>query len=705
LNPVTIVVPIYGDWPSLQACLESLIAHAPKEVFSVLLVNDCGPDADEIEAGVLGLIAGRSHFVYRRNESNLGFVQTCNRAVFEIDTSSNDILLLNSDTRVTAGALEEMRLVLALSEHHGVVCPRSNDATIASLPFMRRDHSSPRTEERAFEVFKAISPTLPRYYVAPVAIGFCFLVKRTLIENYGFFDEIFGRGYNEENDFCLRINEMGFSALIANHAFVFHVGGASFGLDVRSALEEANSVILRERYPSYPSMVDHFIKHTYSPLDRFSDLLVGEPGPHPKVLIDLHHLPQKMDGSTRNALTFLSKLSTLSHAEKSMITVAVPPHAHEMFDLGKYGVRIINYSEIDEIFDVGVAISPVTSITQISTLNRYCLKWVVSFLDIIALRAWYLNIQVPHKGLVVKKALDFADVTVAISESTVNDVAAFFGQKSADMSRIRVVHQGAPNAFVTATSPPTTLKRNEERRPPYVLLVGNMFPHKQLDYALKSLGGIAQDILVLGTVKNPSQYSNVQFFESGLQSDETVHRLYSEASAVIFPSTYEGFGLPLPEAASLGKPVIAFQTETSLEVVRALDLQNVVFFSHFRNLRSVVENTILKDTASNVHPNIRTLGDYNDELWQHVIAVAKEPVDLLSLHARDDAIEAIALVTERLLSEAESTLHELNGIRTSGSFRLATKIAAVTGPIHRLRERRQLSLGHTNLAHVSLDRS
>ncbi|MWN70131.1 glycosyltransferase family 2 protein, partial [Escherichia coli] len=50
---VTVVVPVYGDLPSLLDCIASLVDHVDTSRHRVLLVNDCGPDADAIERAVL----------------------------------------------------------------------------------------------------------------------------------------------------------------------------------------------------------------------------------------------------------------------------------------------------------------------------------------------------------------------------------------------------------------------------------------------------------------------------------------------------------------------------------------------------------------------------------------------------------------------------------------------------------------------------
>lgn len=78
---ITVVVPVYGDWSTLKICIKSLQKHLPSS-HRVLLINDCGPEADLIESNILSAIKGYENFGYERNSINLGFVKTCNRAVF-----------------------------------------------------------------------------------------------------------------------------------------------------------------------------------------------------------------------------------------------------------------------------------------------------------------------------------------------------------------------------------------------------------------------------------------------------------------------------------------------------------------------------------------------------------------------------------------------------------------------------------------------
>ena len=258
-RPITIVVPVYGDWPSLNDCIESLKANLNPKLHKVLLVNDCGPDADSIESNVKKVIDKFDNFEYHRNKKNLGFIGTCNRAVFKLDKTDNDILLLNSDTIVTSGFIEEMSGVLYESSKNGAVSPRSNNATLATIPLSAAAQKGLDPKE-SYRIYKKIKSKLPRSTVVPVAHGFCILIKRDLIKKYGLFDEVFGKGYGEEVDFCLRIKNKGYLSLLANWAYVFHLEARSFSIDTKNKYLEKNNKIIWTRYPDYRQLVREYME-------------------------------------------------------------------------------------------------------------------------------------------------------------------------------------------------------------------------------------------------------------------------------------------------------------------------------------------------------------------------------------------------------------------------------------------------------------
>lgn len=273
MNNVTIVVPVYGDWPSLSDCINSLKKYVNSN-HKVILVNDCGPDVELMEKNIKKSINDKTNFSYYRNDQNLGFVGTCNRAVLEIDTTNNDILLLNSDTIVTEGFLESMLEVLYSSDRNGAVSPRSNNATICTVPISSAA-TKDKTSDESYDIYKKIKHKLPESVVVPTAHGFCMLIKRSLINKYGLFDKIFKKGYGEEVDFCQRILKHGYKSLLANRAFVFHMEARSFSMETKKKLIEENNKIIWQRYPEYRQSVRDYMEKAVVNESKLESNLLG----------------------------------------------------------------------------------------------------------------------------------------------------------------------------------------------------------------------------------------------------------------------------------------------------------------------------------------------------------------------------------------------------------------------------------------------
>jgi GT2 family glycosyltransferase len=373
VRPVTIVIPIYAHLPSLLECLESVRRNVDLSVHRVLLINDDGREADTIEARLLELIADEPSIDYVRNPKNLGFVGTCNRAVLELDNTDNDILLLNSDTVTTPGFLEELSGVLHTSPLHAAVCPRSNNATIASLPFKLRDPSVGRRASRTAEVHAELRDSLPRFSIAPVAMGFCILIRRELIREHGLFDTVFSPGYGEENDFCLRVGQKGFVSVIAHRALVFHASGVSFSGPRRDALRSSHEKILVARYPTYPATVRSYINKERDPVDVFADALL--PGDDTvRVLIDIEWDARDYLTSWRREL--LQATATASYRGNATFTVSVPDAIATRVASSFPGLAVVRQSRLDGQWDVAFSYSPVVSPRQLARLNRSSLRLV-----------------------------------------------------------------------------------------------------------------------------------------------------------------------------------------------------------------------------------------------------------------------------------------------------------------------------------------
>ena len=625
-NPITIIVPVYGDWPSLEMCIDSLQKHV-MEPNRVMLVNDCGPEVDLIERNIKKMIDNDSRFVYHRNPENKGFVKTCNRAALELDETDNDILLLNSDTIVTAGFLEEMSAVLYANDKHGCVCPRSNNATIVSVPFRMKDNSPDREVDYALSVYEKIVDDLPRYQVTPVAHGFCLLTRRTLVKEFGLFDEVYGLGYGEENDYCQRVNAYGYSSVVANKAFVCHLESRSFTSEKKAMLIEKNEEILTKRYPYYRTLVEKYINFNIDPVDWFADVIAGDHS-KTKVMINLYHVPLSYNGTSRNILSLLVYISkNQANYPDIEFTIATNREADKFFNLSDYGIRTIYTNEINELFHVGYCPSQIFHIENLKLLNKYCQKIVFSHLDIIGIRSNALLSNDFNQRIVFEDALKYSDKVITISDFTRNDTIAYYNYLPGLVDKLQTVYQGLPESdlFQAETDQVVDTKVAElVERGNYVLVIGNSYPHKFLQETIDKLSTSERDVIVVGAKSVNTNNDNIICIESGRLSDAFMTELKKRCSIVVFPSLYEGFGLPTVETSVAGKPLILSDTQLNREISNSFSLKHVYFFKHSSEVPLLIEKALKnKKTISALAISTRTMADYNHDLLQIVLDLGR----------------------------------------------------------------------------------
>ncbi len=254
LAKVDVVMPVYGSRALVLQAIDSVFAAETKEAYELVVVDDASPDPvlrEELEAlarvGLITLLV---------NERNLGFVESVNRG-FALH-ADRDVILLNSDTKVFGGWLD--RLMAALrTERTATATPLSNAATILSYPATLCDNRLPADAQ--VELWDGLCAALDAPFVeVPTGVGFCMAVRRACLDQIGAFDgERFGRGYGEENDFCLRATAAGWRHLAAPGLFVWHRGGASFGVE-REALIAAAQATIERLHPGYAAAVGQFIR-------------------------------------------------------------------------------------------------------------------------------------------------------------------------------------------------------------------------------------------------------------------------------------------------------------------------------------------------------------------------------------------------------------------------------------------------------------
>ncbi|PKH57894.1 glycosyltransferase [Halomonas sp. ATBC28] len=262
--PVSVIVPIFNALDDVKCCVERLLQYTRPNV-EVLLINDASTDPGVRQ--FLDSVSLPAHYHVYHNADNLGYTRTVNRGI-EL-AGERDVILLNSDARVTPRWVEGLQRAVATDPLIATATPMSAWAGAFSAPTISNDNPlSSETSEADYAVaFRRHS--LGLYPSVPTGNGFCLYIRRAALSQFGVFDaEAFPRGYGEENDFCMRARAAGWFNVIDDRTYVFHERNQSFG-EQKRALMDAGRAVVDKRYPDYSLAISVFTQSPSIAAARF----------------------------------------------------------------------------------------------------------------------------------------------------------------------------------------------------------------------------------------------------------------------------------------------------------------------------------------------------------------------------------------------------------------------------------------------------
>jgi len=407
---LNIIIPVYRDAKITRVCIESVLAHRSMATDRVILVNDCSPETDM--ADVLHRFAiGAKNVTLLTNETNLGFVKSVNRAIKYCRHGA--ILLLNSDTRVFAGVFDEMLNVACSSHDIGTVTAMSNNATIFSYPHPSLVHSE--LPDASWETLAAIArkENVGTAIDVPTAHGFCMLLTQEALQRVGIFDEAFGRGYGEENDFCARAADIGFRNVAAGGAFVEHRESVSFA-EEKLVLRQQNMDRIRKMYPEYMSLIEDFERHDPLrsirwPLDAARLKSASESGRSFVVVVQ-----HWMGGGTKKAAYDVETTAAIEETDK--ITLLCRRDGFLEIVVGEPAIRaVFGANEVEPLFRLLSAATPrLVIVHQVigfsAAFIRRLSNWVRDYKSIFYVHDFY---ALCPRVTLIDAAKQFCDVAAA----------------------------------------------------------------------------------------------------------------------------------------------------------------------------------------------------------------------------------------------------------------------------------------------------
>lgn len=257
---VDLIIPIYNGFEYTKKCIETVYKNADLPIH-LILINDASPDKrvfnylEKLKTSILPKNLKKLTIIH--NKSNLGFVKNVNKG---LQLSKNHSVLLNSDTEIPPNCFRRLIYPILINNNISSVTPFSNSATICSFPNFVQDNLLPYNMSVNEIDYYFFNYSLNRGIEIPTGVGFCMALNRNVIDKIGVFDDVaFGKGYGEENDWCMRARNYGYKNILIPNLFVYHKHGGSFNQDSKQELMANNSKKLNQRYPNYSKLVNDFI--------------------------------------------------------------------------------------------------------------------------------------------------------------------------------------------------------------------------------------------------------------------------------------------------------------------------------------------------------------------------------------------------------------------------------------------------------------
>lgn len=239
-----VIVCVHNALDDVKLCLESVIGYS-REPYSLIIVDD---GSSEETCTYLKDFATNQGAILLRNELAKGYTFAANQGLMK--STSDYVILLNSDTILTPNWLQQMIACGESDPKIGIIGPLSNTASWQSIPEI--EHNGDWAENKLPEgitipdMGKIVAQYSDHLYPRITFLnGFCLMLKREIIQQLGYFDEDnFGKGYGEENDYCLRARKAGWQLAIADDTYIYHSQSRSYSHEKRKLLCERADKIL-----------------------------------------------------------------------------------------------------------------------------------------------------------------------------------------------------------------------------------------------------------------------------------------------------------------------------------------------------------------------------------------------------------------------------------------------------------------------------
>ncbi len=337
---ISIVIPVFNQFRFTQACLASLQENQGTQRFEVIVVDDCSTDGT---AEAVPRIPG---VVYLRNQTNSGFITSCNRGAEA--ARGKYLVFLNNDTLVRPGWLSALIDTFAEESQAGIVGSKLlyPDGRLQEAGgIIWRDASG-------WNYGKFDDPEKPEYnYLREV--DYCsaaaLMIQKSLFVSVGGFDSRYTPAYYEDTDLAFKVRQAGYKVLYQPLSEVVHYEGATGGTDLATGTKKHQDINRSTFAEKWAAELE--TKPTNGDL---AFLRQAPPGGKNILVID-HHVPKPdHDSGSLRMFQILTLLHQLGHRVTFIAANLAnePPYTGQ---LQKRGVQVVYHPYIRTARDYLVA--------------------------------------------------------------------------------------------------------------------------------------------------------------------------------------------------------------------------------------------------------------------------------------------------------------------------------------------------------------
>jgi GT2 family glycosyltransferase len=334
---VSIIIPVFNQLEYTHACLASLQAVQEQRPFEVIVVDDYSTDSSpEVIAQIPGVM-------YQRNDSNSGFIASCNTGAKT--ARGKYLVFLNNDTLVKPGWLTALLDTFKEERRAGIVGSKLlyPDGSLQEAGgIIWRDASG-------WNYGKFDDAGKPEYnYLRDV--DYCsaaaLMVPKTLFESVGGFDSRYAPGYYEDTDLAFKVRQAGYRVLYQPLSEVIHHEGATGGTDISTGAKKHQEInrstfaeVWSEELAKRPANGDvTFLQRPRTPSGK-------------NILVIDHHLPMPdRDSGSLRMFQILKILHRLGHR-----VTFLPDNLADMpsytSELQKRGIQVVHHPYVKKVRD------------------------------------------------------------------------------------------------------------------------------------------------------------------------------------------------------------------------------------------------------------------------------------------------------------------------------------------------------------------